>query len=124
MGWSAVYNEWRLPIDHSETQEAPMNLRRSIARFADAASAGLRVPALAKAGALVIAFGLGLDLFEHTIGHSMHDQLIGAFPLGEHFAHLVVVIGMVLVLVGVVADGVRTQRRLGRREGRIRHAVR
>ena len=101
-----------------------MSLRRSLAALLDTASAGLRVPALAKAGALVIALGLGLDLFEHTIGHSIHDVLIGAFPLGEHFAHLVVVIGMVLVLAGVVADGIRTQRRLGLREGSISHAIR
>ncbi|HEX2625271.1 MAG TPA: hypothetical protein VHL56_00020 [Candidatus Limnocylindrales bacterium] len=101
-----------------------MHVRRSTARFLDAASGGLRVPVLAKVGGLVIAFGLGLDTFEHTIGHSMHDALIGAFPLGEHFAHLVVVVGMVLVLAGIVADGIRMQRRLGRREGRTPHAVR
>jgi hypothetical protein len=101
-----------------------MDLRSSLARLVDAATGGLRVPTLAKAGALVIAVGLGLDLFEHTIGHSVHDALIGAFPLGEHFAHLVVVIGMVLVLAGIVADGIRMQRRHGRREGRISHAIR
>ena len=101
-----------------------MNLRRSIARMRHAATAGLAVPALAKAGAFVIAIGLGLDTFEHTLGHSVHDALIGAFPLGEHFAHLVVVIGMVLVLAGIVADGLRMQRRLGRREGSTPHAIR
>jgi hypothetical protein len=31
---------------------------------------------------------------------------------------------MVLVLAGIVADGIRMQRRLGRREGRTPHAVR
>ena len=101
-----------------------MNLRQSIAQLIDAATGGQRVPALAKAGALVIAVGLGLDIFEHTLGHSVHDALIGAFPLGEHFAHLVVVIGMVLVLAGIVADGIRMQRRLGRREGSTSHAIR
>jgi hypothetical protein len=101
-----------------------MNLRTTRSRLLDPLTAGLSVPVLARVGALVIAVGLGLDTFEHTIGHSMHDALIGAFPLGEHFAHLVVVIGMVIVLAGIVADGIRTQRRLGRREGRTPHAVR
>jgi hypothetical protein len=31
---------------------------------------------------------------------------------------------MVVVLAGIVADGVRTQRRLVRQEGAVRHAVR
>ena len=105
-----------------------MNLRstpaRRIDRLIETATGGLRVPALAKAGALVIAMGLGLDLFEHTLGHSVHDALIGAFPLGEHLAHLVVVIGMVVVLAGVVADGIRTQRRLARQQERVSHAIR
>jgi len=101
-----------------------MHLRRSITRWLEAASGGLHVPVLAKVGGLVIAAGLGLDTFEHTIGHSVHDALIGAFPLGEHFAHLVVVIGMVVVLAGIVADGIRMQRRLGRQEGRTSDAVR
>jgi len=101
-----------------------MDLRSSSARSIERLSAGLPVPVLAKVGAVVIAFGLGLDTFEHTIGRSVHDALIGAFPLGEHFAHLVVVIGMVIVLAGVIADGIRTQRRLGRREGRVPHAIR
>jgi hypothetical protein len=101
-----------------------MRVRRSVAGLIDSASAGLAVPVLAKAGAIVIAVGLGLDAFEHTLGHAVHDALIGAFPLGEHVAHLVVVIGMVLVLAGVVADGLRMQRRLGRREGSASHAIR
>jgi hypothetical protein len=73
---------------------------------------------------VVIVLGLGLDLVAHTVLHQVHDELIGAFPLQEHFAHLVVLAGMVIVLAGIVTDGVRTQRRLVRQEGRARHAVR
>ena len=97
---------------------------RSFAQVLESITGGLPVPRLAKAGAAVIAVGLLLDLLAHTVLHSMHDELIGGFPLGEHFAHLVVVIGMVLVLAGIVADGIRTQCRQPRREGSLRHAVR
>lgn len=101
-----------------------MDLRHSLTRLLDSASAGLAVPTAAKAGAVVIAIGLGLDLFEHTFGHDIHDALIGAFPLGEHLAHLVVVVGMVLVLAGVIVDGIRMQRRLVRQEGSSSRAIR
>jgi hypothetical protein len=33
-------------------------------------------------------------------------------------------VGMVLVLAGIVADGIRTQRRLARQEGMTSHAIR
>ena len=101
-----------------------MTLPHSIARPLEAAVGGLTVPRLAKAGAVVIAAGLTVDLVVHTVLHPTHDEVLGAFPLQEHFAHLVVVVGMVLVLAGIVADGVRTQRRLGRQEGNARHAIR
>lgn len=101
-----------------------MDLRTRRTRLLEVTSAGLPVPRLAKAGAIVIAAGLAFDTAAHTVLHSIHDQLIGAFPLGEHFAHLVVVIGMVLVLAGIVADGVRSQRRFSRQKGSVRHAVR
>lgn len=101
-----------------------MNLRQSLTRLLEAASAGLAVPLAAKAGAIVITVGLGLDMFEHRLGHDGHDALIGAFPLGEHIAHLVVIAGMVLVLAGIVADGIRMQRRLARQEGRDSRAIR
>ena len=101
-----------------------MDNRRSVAQVLESATGGLPVPRLAKAGAAVIAAGLLLDLVAHTVLHSVHDELIGAFPLGEHLAHLVVVLGMVLVLAGIVADGIRSNRRLVRQEGTVRHAVR
>jgi hypothetical protein len=98
--------------------------RRSIAQVLESAGGGLSVPRLAKAGATVIAAGMLVDLAAHTIAHSMHDELIGAYPLGEHLAHLVVVIGMALVLAGIVADGIRSPRRQVRQEGSLRHALR
>ena len=101
-----------------------MHDRRFVAQRIEAATGGLPVPRLAKAGAPVIAAGLLFDLLAHTVFHSVHDELIGAFPLGEHFAHLVVVIGMALVLAGIVADGLRSQRRQVRQEVSAEHAVR
>ena len=101
-----------------------MQHRPSLAQLLESATGGQPVPRLAKAGAAVIAGGLLLDLLVHSVLHSVHDELIGAFPLGEHLAHLVVVLGMVVVLAGVVADGIRAQRRLVRQEGSVRHAVR
>ena len=93
-----------------------MQIHSSSGQLLEAVTGGLPVPHLAKAGAAIIATGLFLDLFAHTVAHSIHDVLIGAFPLGEHLAHFVVVIGMALVLAGVVADGIRTQATPARRE--------
>ena len=101
-----------------------MNLPRSRSSLVAAATGGLTVPRLAKIGAVVIVVGLGLDLTVHTVLHSLHDQLLGAFPLQEHFAHLVVLLGMVIVLAGIVADGTRSARRPVRQEGSSRHALR
>jgi hypothetical protein len=101
-----------------------MHNRSSLARRFEPLTGGLPVPRLAKAGAAVIAAGVLVDLAVHTVLHSVHDELIGAFPLGEHLAHLVVLLGMVLVLAGIVADGIRAQRRLVRQEGTVRNAIR
>lgn len=101
-----------------------MQNRSSLAQVLESLTGGLPVPRLAKAGAAVIAAGVLLDLVAHTVLHSVHDELLGAFPLGEHLAHLVVLLGMVLVLVGIVADGIRAQRRLVRQEGTVRDAIR
>ena len=101
-----------------------MNLPRSRSQLLAAVTGGQTIPRLAKVGAMVIVLGLGLDLTVHTVLHSLHEQLIGAFPLREHFAHLVVLLGMVLVLAGIVADGIRSTRRPVRQEGTSRHALR
>lgn len=82
------------------------------------------VPTISKAGAVTIVIGLAFDLVEHALVPHLHDAVVGGFPVGEHAAHLVVLIGMVLVLGGIVADGVRISRRFDRQEGSPRHAVR
>jgi hypothetical protein len=101
-----------------------MNLPRTRTGVLQAATGGLTVPRLAKVGAMVIALGLGVDLAVHTVLHSIHDELLGAFPLQEHAAHMVVIVGMVLVLAGIVAGGVRSTRRPARQEGTSPHAPR
>lgn len=101
-----------------------MSFRTSSARLVETATGGQPVPWLAKAGAVVIAIGLAFDTAAHTVLHHGHDELIGAFPLGEHLSHLVVVVGMVIVLAGIVADGIRSQRRHVRQEGMTRDAIR
>ena len=101
-----------------------MQAHRSISDILETITGGLAVPRLAKAGVAVIAVGLLVDLVAHAFGHPGHDELLGTFPLEEHLAHLVVVLGMVLVLAGIVADGIRSQRRPVRQEGTARHAIR
>ena len=81
------------------------------------------IPGISKLGAAVIAVGVLFDLVEHDLSH-VGEAHIGAFPIAEHLAHLVVLLGMVLVLAGIVADGVQVERRRRRQEGASRHAVR
>jgi len=82
------------------------------------------IPPLTWLGAAAIAIGLVLDLVVHALVPDLHDAVVAGFSVGEHAAHLVVLIGMVLVLAGIVADGSRTARRLDRHEGSPRNAVR
>ena len=101
-----------------------MQLPPRIGNGSESVTGGLPVPPLAKVGALVIAIGLLADTVVHALIHHVHDEVQAGFPVDEHLAHLVVVVGMVLVLAGVIADGVRTQRRLVRQEGTTRDAIR
>lgn len=75
-----------------------------------------------KLGAATIAFGLVYDLAEHSFGPAAASG--SGFGPGEHLAHLIVLVGMVIVLVGAVADGIQTAGRLDRPEGSTRDAVR
>ena len=83
----------------------------------DAHSTAQPVPVLSRVGLLIIVVGLLVDLVEHTlVGHASEPTAAG-FPLSEHAAHFVVIVGMVLVLAGIVAQG----RRLSRHDGRGNH---
>ncbi len=77
------------------------------------------VPGLTKVGGATILFGFVFDLSEHSFAP------VGAgFTPGEHAAHLVVLIGMVMGLAGIVADGLRHPGRPHRPERSPRNAVR
>lgn len=60
------------------------------------------LPPLARAGLVVLGIGTLLDVALHALG---------AAVTSEHLAHGVVLGGMVLVLGGVVADGIGQARR-------------
>jgi hypothetical protein len=82
-------------------------------RRSHALTGGLAVPRIAKLGFATIAFGIVFDLSEHSFALPAHQAATG-FSIGEHAAHLMVLIGMVVVLVGVIVDGIHTARRLNR----------
>jgi H+/Cl- antiporter ClcA len=67
-------------------------------------------PLLARLGLLGMAFGLLLDVVEHGVVSHADEHLVAGFPVGEHAAHFIVVVGMVLVLSGIVRDGLRASR--------------
>ena len=92
-------------------------------RLQSALTGGLRVPRLAKLGAVVVAVGLHADLVDHLF--VLQPAPTAGFGPGEHLVHLVVLVGMVLILAGVVAGGARTAGgRTSRPEGSTADAVR
>ena len=76
------------------------------------------LPRLTKAGLWVMGFGALFDLSEHGFASHANDVVIAGFPLAEHAAHLIVLIGMVAVLAGIVADGIRISSGRPTRPGR------
>jgi hypothetical protein len=64
-----------------------------------------RPPLLSLVGVAAAAAGLVLDVAVHLAASPHHRQL--GFSPEEHAAHLVVLIGMLLTLVGIVLDGAR-----------------
>lgn len=66
-----------------------------------------RIPGSTKLGAVTIAFGVVFDASEHSFAAASAT----GFTPGEHAAHFVVLIGMVLALAGIVADGFRNKAR-------------
>jgi hypothetical protein len=77
---------------------------------AHARAAAQPVPGLTKVGLVVIVFGFLFDLVEHTLVVHVSEPRAAGFPLSEHAAHLVVIVGMVLVLAGIVIQGYRSDR--------------
>jgi hypothetical protein len=69
------------------------------------------LPDTTKIGLVVMAFGLVFDLVEHGFVEHAGEPVVAGFPIAEHAAHMIVLIGMVLVLGGIVADGIHGSRR-------------
>jgi hypothetical protein len=70
-----------------------------------------QLPLGSKAGLAVMVMGIAADLFAHLDPALDHHH--GGVTGPELSAHLVVFVGMALVLVGVLVDGVRSGRRHG-----------
>ena len=70
-----------------------------------------RIPLGSKIGLAVMVLGIAADLVAHLDPALGHDH--GGMTGPQLSAHLVVFVGMTLVLLGVVIDGVRTGRRSG-----------
>ena len=83
----------------------------------------LRLPWLAKLGIGVIAVGVLVDAYVHSLGVVMAGSL-AALVVQQHLAHAVVLLGMVITLAGVVLDGARGSGRLVRPGRETSHAVR
>ena len=91
-----------------------------------APSSGVRssrrsMPSGVRFGAFTIVFGLVLDLSEHSFAAAASS---GGFSTGQHTAHFVVLLGMVLILGAIVRDGVQGHGRHRPKEGSARDAVR
>jgi hypothetical protein len=83
------------------------------------------LPRLTKLGLAIVGSGLLFDLSEHGFVSHANDATVAGFPLAEHAAHLVVLVGMLAVLIGIVIDGVRISRgRFDRPERSRAHALR
>ena len=67
------------------------------------------IPTGSKLGLIVIGFGIVADLIAHL--DPGLDDARGTMTGPQLSAHLVVFLGMVLVLAGVIVDGVRSNRR-------------
>jgi hypothetical protein len=72
-----------------------------------------RLPLGSKIGLAVMVLGIAADLVAHMDPALGHDH--GGTSGSQLSAHLVVFVGMALVLIGVVVDGVRSGRRSGGR---------
>jgi hypothetical protein len=80
-----------------------------------------RFPRIGWLGAFVMAAGLGLDVLAHSV--LPQATVAAGFTPGQHGAHLVVLVGMVLLLGAIVVDGTRNAADR-RQEGINRDALR
>jgi hypothetical protein len=87
-------------------------------------SVARQLPIGSQIGLAVMVLGFAADLLAHLDPGLDHDH--GAMTGPQLSAHLVVFIGMALVLIGVVVDGVRSGRRQAQTatEGRNFDAIR
>jgi hypothetical protein len=72
-----------------------------------------QLPLGSRVGFAVMVLGIAADLVAHLDPALDHHH--GSVTGSELSAHLVVFVGMALVLIGVVVDGVRSGRRSGGR---------
>ena len=72
-------------------------------------------------GIATIAVGLLLDVAAHDLGSAAVGD---GFAASEHLAHIVVLIGMVVVLAGAIVGGLSTAGRVSRPEGSPPDAIR
>jgi hypothetical protein len=99
-----------IETDGRTVRRPPTTLARASGAKLSPASGDRPIPTLAKLGVATIAFGVAFDLVEHTLVSHVNDVLLAGFPIAQHAAHLVVLVGMLVVLAGVIADGMRIQR--------------
>jgi hypothetical protein len=81
----------------------------SLALIERLAATARRLPFGSKIGFAVMVVGIAADLVAHLNPALDHDH--GGVTGPELSAHLIVFVGMALVLIGVVIDGVRSGRR-------------
>lgn len=85
----------------------------SVAAIDRASETAHRLPLGSKIGLAVMVLGIVADLVAHLDSGLEHSH--GGVTGAELSAHLVVFVGMALVLIGVVVDGVLSGRRSGDR---------
>jgi hypothetical protein len=100
----------------------PLSEPLSRSRIVPAESRQPPIPRGVKAGIGTIVFGLVLDLSEHSF--AMPASTGTGFSPGQHAAHLVILVGMVVVLAGVITDGIHAASRQGRQKRDLRDAIR
>src|SRR5688500_2873947 len=96
----------------------------SVARPAARIAGQTPLPSGDRLGGATIGFGLLYDRAEHRFAAvAPVAGSAGDMTLGQHAAHLIVLIGMVIILAAIVRDGLHSSGRT-RPEGSTTHAIR